>query len=99
MMTMSEAELKANYETSYEGKETLGGSVVWHIKLTPKTKQEFKFAELWIDMDGMPTQAKIVATNGETDTIQLSSVKKNEKVDKSTFSKIATPSGTKVLKQ
>lgn len=99
MMTMTEAELKANYNASYEGKETLGGSEVWHIKLTPKTKQEFSFAELWIDMDGMPLQTKVVMPNGDTDTIQLSSVKKNEKVDKkSTFSKLKTPSGTSVLK-
>jgi outer membrane lipoprotein-sorting protein len=100
MMTMSEAELKANYTSVYEGEETLNGIKVWHIKLTPKTKQEFKHADLWIEFNGMPIQAKITAHNNETDTFQFSGIKPNEKVDiKKTFSKIKTPSGTKVLNQ
>lgn len=100
MMTMSEAELKANYTSVFEGEETLNGTKVWHIVLTPKARQEFKHADLWINFDGMPIQAKITAHNNETDTFQLSGVKPNEKVDMNkVFSKIKTPSGTKVVKQ
>lgn len=100
MMTMSEAERKANFEVPlYEGKETLNGKEVFHIKLTPKTKQDFKFAELWVDTDGMPMQVKIVMPNGETDTLQFSGVKRNETVKGSVFDKIKTASGTKVVKQ
>lgn len=100
MMTMSEAERKANFEVPlYEGKETLNGKEVFHIKLKPKTKQAFKFAELWVDNDGMPMQVKIVMPNGETDTLQFSGVKRNETVNASVFNKIKTASGTKVVKQ
>lgn len=100
LMTMSEADLKANYAAIYEGKETLNGKDVWHIRLDPKTKKNFKHAELWIDTDGMPIQATIVMPNSETDTFQFSGVRRNEKVDmKKAFSKIKTPSGTKVVNQ
>jgi Outer membrane lipoprotein-sorting protein len=100
LMTMSDTERKANFEVPlYEGKETLNGKEVFHIKLTPKTKQDFKLAELWVDTDGMPMQVMIVMPNGETDTLQFSGVKRNETINASVFNKIKTAPGTKVINQ
>lgn len=98
-MNMSEVELKANYDVQYIGQETLStGTQVWHLKLTPKTKQNYKFAELWVDGNGMPLQGKVTAPNNDTDTFLLKNLNKNVRIDRSIF-KVSLPSGTEIVKQ
>lgn len=96
IMTMSEAQRRANFSVKYLGQVALGSEQVWHIQLDPKTRQSFKSAELWVNSDGMPIQGKVVAHNNDTDTIQLSDVKKNQKIPADVF-KVAIAKGTKVL--
>lgn len=97
-MSMSKAQLKSNYTPEYLGRETLSsGSSAVHIKLVPKTAQKYKFAELWVDDDGMPLQMKIVEKNGDWTTVLLSNVKKNPKLDGSDFV-IKYPGNTKIVK-
>lgn len=98
VMSMSRAELKANYDIQYISQEQVSGGIqTARLKLTPKTKAKFKYAELWVDADGMPLQAKIVASNNDTDTILLSSIRKNNNIDGSLFA-ISPPKGTKIEK-
>lgn len=97
-MSMSKAQLKANYMPEYIGRETLGnGSSAVHIKLVPKTAQKYKFAELWVDDDGMPLQMKVVESNGDWTTVLLAGVKKNVKLNGDDF-KISYPKDTKIVK-
>ena len=85
-MSMSKAQLKANYTYKYLGEETLSsGAKTVHLELTPKTKQKYKGAELWIDSDGMPLQMKIIEYNNDSTTILLYNVKKNPKIDRKRF--------------
>ncbi len=97
-MSMSKTQLKTNYTPQYIGRETLkSGTSAVHIKLIPKTAQKYKYAELWVDDDGMPLQMKIVENNGDWTTVLLSDIKKNPTLKGDDF-KIVPPPGTKVIK-
>lgn len=85
-MSMSREKLKANYEVVYIGEEQIsGGTKTWHLQLTPKTAMSYKSAELWVDGDGMPRQAKIIEQNSDTNTVTLSNIRKNEGIKTDIF--------------
>jgi outer membrane lipoprotein-sorting protein len=97
-MSMSKAQLRANYSYKYLGEETLSnGAKTVHLELIPKTAQKYKSAELWVDSDGMPLQMKIVEKNGDSTTVLLSNVKKNPTLKGSDFV-ITYPKDTKEIK-
>lgn len=97
-LNMSKAQLKANYTTVYLGKEAIsGGTQTVHIQLTPKTPQNYKLADLWVDSDGMPRQAMITEQNNDTTTVLLSRIEKNIKLDGKIF-KLTYPSSVKKIK-
>lgn len=98
IMSMSREELKANYNVQYLGQEQVAGGIpTWRLKLTPKAAASFKFAELWVDGNGMPLQGKVVAPNDDTDTVLLQNLSKNTTVSGSIF-KVNIPKGTEVVK-
>lgn len=85
-MSMSKTQLKANYSVKYLGEATLSsGAKTVHLELTPKNKQKYKSAELWVDADGMPLQMKVVENNNDSTTVLLFNVKKNPKLDGKDF--------------
>jgi len=85
-MNMSREQLRANYDVVYlDEQEIKNGPLTWHIQLNPKAAANYKYAELWIDKDGMPRQVKIVERNDDSTTVQLGNVRKNEKVDPKAF--------------
>jgi outer membrane lipoprotein-sorting protein len=81
----SKEELKSKFNFEYLGEENVSGAAVWHLKLTPKTKQDYKFADIWIDGNGMPLQAMTTALNNDTQTIQLSNLSKNVSLNAKEF--------------
>lgn len=96
-MTMSKAELSANYDVKYAGEETVNsGTNTFHLVLTPKTATSYKAADLWVDANGMPVQAKIVEKNNDSTTILLSNIQRNVTVKASVF-KISPPKGTAIV--
>jgi outer membrane lipoprotein-sorting protein len=68
------ADIKASYEVSLVGPETLSGQATSHLKLVPKSKevlQNIKQADLWIsDATGTPVQQRLF-TSGKGDYTQL----------------------------
>ena len=97
-MNMSKEQLKANYTIRYLGEEKVGGKIpTWHLELTPKTATNFKLAELWVDGNGMPIQAKVIETNNDSTTVLLSNFKKNATINADDF-KIKLPADTKKIK-
>lgn len=97
-MNMSKTQLKQNYEIIYVGKENVSGGIpTWHLQLTPKTPQNYKMAEIWVDGNGMPIQAKTIENNNDSMTVYLSNLQKNKSIDGSIF-KIDLPKGTKIIK-
>lgn len=96
-MSMSKEELKKNYSVKYLGEERVGGSVrTWHLVLTPKKGGQYQAAELWVDKNGMPVQAKVIEKNMTT-TVLLSNIKKNISIKNSVF-EINPPKGTKIIR-
>jgi outer membrane lipoprotein-sorting protein len=85
-MSMSKDQLKANYNVIYLGEEQIkGGTKTWHLQLTPKTGTTYKSAELWVDGDGMPVQAKVIEQNDDSTTVLLSAIVKNPSLKGSMF--------------
>jgi len=96
-LSMNRAQLKANYDVVYLGEETVGGSTrTWHLRLTPKIPGAYNSADLWVDVNGMPLQAKIVEKNNDSTTVYLYDIQKNVPVDSSVFA-IKPPKGTKIV--
>jgi len=82
-LSMSKQELAARYDVQDMGQERLSGSL-WsggvsmsHVKLVPKGAASFKWAEAWIDKDGMPVQTKVVEKNDDSTTVRLSNLQRN----------------------
>lgn len=97
-MNMSRAQLKANYTIRYMGQENVSGGIpTWHLELTPKTKQKYKLADLWVDGNGMPIQAKVTETNNDTTTVLLSNMQKNATINAGDF-EVALPKDVKIVK-
>jgi len=96
-MSMSKEQLKANYTIKYLGEEKVSSGVpTWRLELTPKKVTSFKMAELWVDGNGMPIQAKIVEGNNDTTTVLLSGFEKNAKINVSQF-EVKLPKGTAIV--
>ena len=97
-MSMSKEQLKANYNVIYIGEEQIsGGTKTWHLQLTPKVAATYKTAELWVDGDGMPRQAKVTEQNSDTTTVFLSNIQKNVTLNASIF-KLDYPKSVKKIK-
>lgn len=85
-LNMSKTQLKENYTIDYIGQEQIaGGTETWHLKLTPKTATSYKFAEIWVDGNGMPISAKVTENNNDTTTILLSNTRPNETINPKDF--------------
>ena len=54
-------------------------------------------ADLWVDGNGMPVQAKITEKNNDTTLVLLSNMQKNVTIKASEF-KINLPKGTKIIR-
>jgi outer membrane lipoprotein-sorting protein len=91
----SKEELKSKFTFEYLGEETVSTSAAWHLKLTPKTKQNYKFVDIWIDGNGMPLQAATTALNNDTQTITLSNLNKNVSLNTKEFI-VELPKGVKL---
>jgi outer membrane lipoprotein-sorting protein len=97
-MGMSKAQLKEKYTVKYLGQESVSGGIqTWHLELTPKIAMSYKLAELWVDGNGMPIQAKIIGKNDDSTTVLLSSLQKNVTLNAKVFV-IDYPKSAKVVK-
>ncbi len=97
-MSMSRRELKENYIVNYLGKEKIRGDVeTWHLELIPKRPTSYKSAYLWVDVDGMPRQARVVENNGDTTTVLLHGIQKNITLKGSDF-ELKYPSNIKPIR-
>lgn len=97
-MSMTRDQLRANYDVRYIGEEQIrGGTPTWRLELTPKTETSYKMAELWVDGDGMPRQAKIVEHNNDSTTVLLTGIQKNLTLKGDIF-KLKYPANVKKIK-
>jgi outer membrane lipoprotein-sorting protein len=98
-MSMSKEQLKANYNVKYLGEEKVSsGTPTWHLQLTPKAAGKYKSAEIWIDGDGMPIQAKVVENNNDATTVLLSNLQRNATINAKVFTIDYPKKSTKIIK-
>lgn len=96
----SSAELKAAYEVTWIGQETLGGQPTGHIHLLPKSAdvlRNIKGADLWIsDSLGVPVQQKVLTSGtGDYTLMQYSNIKVNPAIADKDL-KLNVPKGVQV---
>ncbi len=97
-MNMSKDQLKANYNVQYISQENVkGGTATWRILLIPKTATNYKNAELWVDGNGLPVQARITENNSDHTTVLLEGVQKNLTLPGAIF-KLQYPASAKKIK-
>lgn len=97
-ISMSKEQRKTNYDVVYIGEETISGSTrTWHLQLTPKVATSYKLADVWVNGDGFPQQAKVTEKNNDTTTILLTNIQPNIKIDRASFV-LTYSKGTKVHK-
>lgn len=99
MMNMSRAQLETRFQPVRDVREeTLWGGVgTIHLTLVPKGKASYKYAEVWIDSNGMPVQAKIVEKNDDSTTMRLTGLEKNARISSGDFD-IKLDSNVKIVK-
>ena len=85
-LNVSQAQLRTAFDIQYLGEEGLWGGVqTSHLKLTPKGKAGYSYAEVWVDGSGMPVQTKVVERNGDATTLRLMDVQRNVQLSKNDF--------------
>jgi outer membrane lipoprotein-sorting protein len=97
-LTMSKAELQANYNAKLLGQETLSGGVAtFHVQFIPKGTSKYKSAEIWVDKDGMIHQMKTIPNSGDESYVRLTNLEKNAKLSTTQF-EVKWPNDVKVTK-
>ena len=99
MMNMSRGQLEARFQPVKDVREeTLWGGVgTIHLTLVPKGNAGYKYAEVWIDGNGMPVQTKIIEKNDDSTTMRLTNLEKNQKINSSDFD-VKIDSNVKIVK-
>jgi outer membrane lipoprotein-sorting protein len=85
-MNMNKIQVQENYKLDFVDYETVkSGEKTGHLQLTPKIISSYKSADLWVDVNGMPLQTRIVEKNNDWTTVLLTNIRKNETVNPSIF--------------
>ena len=87
LVNMSATQLRARFGDFEDAREeTLWGGVhTYHFKATPKTAASYSYIELWVDDSGMPVQTKMVENNGDSTTVRLTDIDKNNNISMNEF--------------
>ncbi|HQU86196.1 MAG TPA: outer-membrane lipoprotein carrier protein LolA [Pyrinomonadaceae bacterium] len=98
LQNLSKKEIKSNYDISYIGEEKTAAEIPsWHLLLSPKSKDQLKKLEIWIDNDGMIGQSKLFENNGSSTMITLNNLKKNSIIQAKEFA-ADIPKNTPIVK-
>ncbi|MET0648548.1 MAG: outer membrane lipoprotein carrier protein LolA [Pyrinomonadaceae bacterium] len=96
-MSGSQAKNQFNVELVGEGELYKGSPHVWWLKLVPRGRADFQFAEIWVSDDGMPIQTRVTERNGDATTVRLTNIQRNPNIPGNPF-QIELPAGTKIVK-
>jgi outer membrane lipoprotein-sorting protein len=98
-LNMSGSQVKARFEPIQDlYEETLWGGVgTTHFKLVPTGGASYKYAEIWVDSNGMPIQTKVVEKNDDSTTVRLTNVQRNASISTDQF-KLKLDGNVKIVK-
>jgi len=87
LVYLSKQELERRFHPVQDVREeTLWGGVsTIHLKLTPRGNEGFKYAEIWVDSQGMPVQTKVVEKNDDATTVRLTGLERNVRISAEEF--------------
>ena len=93
-----QAKNQFNIEYVAEGQLYDGGPQVWQLKLTPRGKAGYQYAEVWVDQStGMPVQTRVTERNGDSTLVRLTNIERNPNIPSSIFDP-QLPPGVKIVK-
>lgn len=86
-LNLSGSQAKNQFNVEYAGEGTLydGGPHVLMLKLTPKGKAGYQFAEVWVDDGGMPVQTRVTEKNGDSTLVRLTNIQRNASISPKAF--------------
>lgn len=84
-LNVSGGELKTRFDVQYLDERNLDGVVTAHLKLVPRGKAGYSYAEIWVDGSGMPVQSKVVERNNDSTTVRLQNIHRNARVAANDF--------------
>lgn len=98
-LSMSGQQVKSRFEPLQDlYDETLWGGVqTTHFKLVPKGGASYKYAEIWMDGNGMPVQTKVVEKNDDATTVRLLNIQRNAGISTDEF-KLKLDGKVKIVK-
>jgi outer membrane lipoprotein-sorting protein len=98
-LNMSGAQAKTQFNVEYQGEGILydGGPHIWLLKLTPKGKATYQYAEVWVDDGGMPVQTRVTENNGDSTLVRLTNIQRNASIPSNNFT-IDLPADVKIVK-
>ncbi|HYH86319.1 MAG TPA: outer membrane lipoprotein carrier protein LolA [Pyrinomonadaceae bacterium] len=96
-LSSSQAKNQFNIEVAGEGTLYDGGPHVVMLKLTPKGKAGYQFAEVWVDGGGMPVQTRVTERNGDSTLVRLTNIQRNAAIPSDAFD-IKLGSDVKIVK-
>ena len=88
---------KDKYRAAYKGRETLAGTSVHKVELTPIQRAGFKTAVLWIDaQESLLRKVEITEENGSVRTVTLGAVDVSPRLAADAF-RFTPPVGAQVI--
>ena len=100
-LSMSGAQLQASYSVQVAGNENVwspqGNVATTKLFLTPKARNSYKLAEVWVDGNGMPLQIKITEQNNDWTAIRVFNVDRNSNFSSDSLP-LQLPKGVKIVK-
>jgi outer membrane lipoprotein-sorting protein len=86
-LNLSGAQAKSQFNVEYQGEGILydGGPHVFQLKLTPKSKASYQYAEVWVDDSGMPVQTRVIERNGDSTLVRLTNIQRNPSISPDSF--------------
>ena len=84
-LNLTRQQLATQFEHQYLGEGTIGSSQVTHIRLVPRANAGYKYAEIWVDINGMPLQTRVVERNDDSTTVRLTNPQRNVAVSADEF--------------
>lgn len=93
-LNASGGELKRNFEVQFLDERNLDGTATVHLKLLPRGRAGYSYAEIWVDNAGMPVQTKVVERNGDSTTVRLQNINRNAQVASNDF-RLSLPGNVK----
>lgn len=96
-LNLTRQQMASQFEPQYLGEGVIAGSNVTHLRLVPRGNAGYKYAEIWVDANGMPLQTRVVERNDDSTTVRLTNPQRNVPVSADEF-RLQLPPGVRSVR-